>query len=342
MTSKESKLFERAAVFTDIHFGAKQNSKQHLDDCENFLDWFIQEAKDRNCETCMFLGDWHNNRANLNIATLNATHRAFKKLNDNFQKVYFITGNHDLFYRDKRDITSVVFAQDFPNFHLINEVFVQDDVAIIPWLVEDEWKNVRKIKCRYMFGHLELPKFKMNAMVEMPDHGGLRGEDLDKPEYVFSGHFHKRQVLKNIHYIGNPFGHNYSDAGDFDRGAMFLEWGGEPQYVNWDRGPKYMLINLKDLIDQAEEILDDTMHLRVTLDVDISYEEANLIRESFTEKYGVREMKLITPKEKHEEQTGIEIKFESVDQIVVSQLQSIESTTISNQRLIELYLDLEI
>ena len=337
-----NQLFENAACFTDIHFGAKQNSKQHLDDCENFLDWFILEAKQRDCETCMFLGDWHHSRANLNIATMNATHRAFKKLNQNFEQVYFITGNHDLFYRDKRDLTSVIFAEDFTNFHLVNELFVKDQVAIVPWLVEDEWKKISKLSCRYMFGHLELPRFKMNAMVEMPDHGGLRGEDLNKPEYVFSGHFHKRQVLNNIHYIGNPFGHNYADAGDFDRGAMFLEWGGEPEYVNWERGPKYMNISLKELIDRADQLLDDTMHVRVTLDVGISYEEANFIRETFAEKYGVREISLILPKEQGDEQQGIEVKFESVDQIVISQLQTIDSNTINKQRLIDLYRDLEI
>ena len=228
-------LFQTAACFTDIHYGLKSNSHTHLNDCHRYMDWFISEAKARNAETCIFLGDWSHQRASVNIATMNASIRDLKKLNDNFEKVYFITGNHDLYYRDKRELNSVEYARDLPNFVMVDEWFIEGDVAIIPWLVQDEWRKIKKIKAKYMFGHLELPYFKMNAMVEMPDHGGLQSDHLTGPEYVFSGHFHKRQYKNNIHYIGNAFPHNYADAGDWERGAMFLTWGVEPTYVQLAR-----------------------------------------------------------------------------------------------------------
>jgi hypothetical protein len=56
-------LFKKAAVFTDIHFGLKSNSQTHNDDCLDFVKWATATAKEQGCETCMFLGDWHNNRA---------------------------------------------------------------------------------------------------------------------------------------------------------------------------------------------------------------------------------------------------------------------------------------
>jgi len=226
-------LFEKAVVFTDIHYGLKSNSHQHLKDCNNFVDWFIAEAKVRGAETCFFLGDWHHHRASVNVATLNASWRDLKKLNDAFNKVYFITGNHDLYYRDKRELNSMEFARDLNNFVMIDELFEEGNVGIVPWLVENEYKKVAKMTCKYMFGHFELPFFKMNAMIEMPDHGGINASMLRNPEYVFSGHFHKRQYDENIHYIGNAFPHNYADAGDNDRGYMYLEWDKEPVYVNW-------------------------------------------------------------------------------------------------------------
>jgi hypothetical protein len=95
----------------------------------------------------------------------------------------------------------------------------------MPWLIGDEWKEVSKLKSRYIFGHFELPLFYMNAMVQMPDHGQLQGDHFVNQEYVFTGHFHKRQHNRNIHYIGNAFPHNYADAGDDERGMMLLEWG---------------------------------------------------------------------------------------------------------------------
>ena len=52
-------MFKKAAVFTDIHLGLKSNSRLHLQDCEEFVDWFIQQAKENGCETGIFCGDWH-------------------------------------------------------------------------------------------------------------------------------------------------------------------------------------------------------------------------------------------------------------------------------------------
>ena len=330
-------LFERAACFTDIHYGLKQNSRQHLKDCHDYVEWFIAEAKARDCETCIFLGDWHHHRASINIATMNATIRDLKKLNDAFNKVYFILGNHDLYYREKRDLNSIEFARDLDNFVMIDEHFLEGNVSIIPWLVGDEHKKLNKIDCKYIFGHFELPYFKMNAMVEMPDHGGITASDISNPEYVFSGHFHARQYKGNIHYIGNAFPHNYADAGDNERGAMFLTWGEEPIYVDWPDCPKYIMMGLRELLEDPAKHLDANTHARVKLDVPISYEEANFIRETFAKQFNVRELQLIPIKEEEEAFDGVEVEFESVDQIVISQLETIDSQIVDKEKLIELY-----
>ena len=42
-----TQFFKKAACFTDIHFGMKNNARQHNIDCENFVTWFIEEAKKR-------------------------------------------------------------------------------------------------------------------------------------------------------------------------------------------------------------------------------------------------------------------------------------------------------
>jgi hypothetical protein len=224
---------------------------------------------------------------------------------------------------------------------MVDDHFLQDDVAIIPWLVGDEYKKVAKMQCKYMFGHFELPYFKMNAMVEMPDHNGIKADMLSGPELVFSGHFHKRQYKNNIHYIGNAFPHNYADVDDNERGAMFLTWGEEPQYVNWAECPKYKVFTLKQLLDDHATLLDQYTYARIKLDISISYEEANFIREKMAEQYNVRELQLIPIKEE-EEYEGGDIVFESVDQIVIQQLETIESNSVEKQKLIDIYNHIEI
>lgn len=336
-------LFRKAAVFTDIHFGLKSNSQLHNEDCLNFVKWATARAREEGCETAMFLGDWHNNRASINIVTLNYSLRALEHLNENFEQTYFIPGNHDLYYRDKRDVQSVEWARHLPRIHICNDWFTMGDVTIAPWLVGDDFKKLKKLKGRYMFGHFELPGYLMNAMVAMPDHGEVDPKnDLSGFEHVFSGHFHKRQTKGNVTYIGNCFPHNYADAGDDDRGMMILEWGKEPEYHAWPDQPKYRVFQLSDVLKHTEVMLKPNMHVRVNLDIDISYEEATFIKETFIDTYKLREITLIPAKVTDLTEYEIQgnIAFESVDQIVFGQLNSIESEQYNKNLLLDIYRNL--
>ena len=334
----EKKLFNKVACFTDIHFGQKNNSQLFNDDCMDFITWFIEEAKNRSCETCICLGDWHNSRNTINVSTLNYTMRCLKMLSESFEKVFILAGNHDLFYRERREIHSLPMGDLIHNVKIIDDIMVEDDVAIVPWLVNDEWSGISKIKTKYMFGHFELPGFKMNAMITMPDHKGINTRHFKNQDYVFSGHFHLRQYKDNVHYIGNPFGHNYSDSGDFNRGAMFLEWGGSPVYVNYEDGPKYMSINFSDLIESPESFLSDKLYLKTYMDLNMSYEDTVFIKEVITSNYDIREFKLIqNNKDEVSNILDTDIVFETVDQIVLRELDAISSINFDKQTLIDLY-----
>ena len=179
----------------------------------------------------------------------------------------------------------------------------------------------------------------MNAMIQMPDHGELKAENFTKPDYVFSGHFHKRQQNGKVVYIGNAFPHNFSDSWDDARGMMVMEWGGEPKFIDWEDCPKYRVVKLSDLIDKEDEIIKSKMYLKVNLDIDISFEEANFIKETFTQKHDIREISLIQNKANLESsiEDNPDTTFESVDQIVGEQLVNIDSKDFDKNMLLEIY-----
>ena len=334
-------LFKKAACFTDIHFGLKSGSRTHNQDCENFVSWFCDTARAQGCETAIFLGDWHHNRSTTDVSTMNYTVSNLEKLSQSFEKVYFILGNHDLFYKDKREINSIEFMRLFPNIVPIRELYTEGDVTIMPWLIGDEWTAVKQLKSRYIFGHLELPHFYMNAMVQMPDHGQLQTGHFQNQELVFTGHFHKRQQKGNVVYIGNAFPHNYADAGDDDRGMMMLEWGGKPEYHSWPDQPIYRTYKLSQIIDAPDKLLREKMHCRVTIDLPITFEEANFIKEQFMPQYKLRELMLIPEKVEVESAVNpIDITFESVDTIVMNQINNIDSDTYDKKLLLDIYNEL--
>jgi hypothetical protein len=89
-------------------------------------------------------------------------------------------------------------------------------------------------------------------------------------------------------------------------------------------------------------MLKPNMHVRVNLDIDISYEEATFIKETFIDTYKLREITIIPAKvtdlTDYEIQGNIE--FESVDQIVFSQLSTIDSEQFNKNLLLDIYRNL--
>lgn len=330
-------LFKKVAVFTDLHLGLKSNSAIHNQDCEDFIDWYIAKAKEEGCDTGMFTGDFHHNRNTLNVVTMDSSLRVLEKLGKAFDNFYFFPGNHDLYYKDKRDIHSVEFGKYIPGITVVHEPMTIGQVTLCPWLVGEEWKSIGKKGGKYIFGHFELPNFFMNAMVQMPDQGEIQLDSFKNYELGFSGHFHKRQHRGNMHYIGNAFPHNYADVNDDDRGMMVLEWDGQPQFFSWPDQPTFRSVQLSEIID-GNYPFKPKQHLRVTIDMDITFQEALFIKEKFINDFNLRELVLITEKKSVDVSNDVAIQeFESIDKIVSSQIVSIDSDTYNKNTLLLIY-----
>ena len=339
-------MFNKVICFGDIHFGEKQNSPVHNQDCIDFLKWMIGVAKEQGIKDCIFLGDWHHDRYRVSVSTLQYSSEGLSLLNDYFDNIWFIEGNHDLLHRQRRDVSSIGFVNGYSNITLIDEktIFETDDgdVALVPWLIGEEWKELKGAEYKYVFGHFELPTFLLNALVRKPEKGNeLNKEALANCGYVFSGHFHKRQIQGNIHYISSPFGHNFNDVDDKERGCMTLEWGGEPVYHDWPDAPIYRRWDIADLMENPEEVIGDdkNIYAEIFYTDDISYTQASYYKEELEEKFSFRKiiLKGIKTKDNSEGEEITAKTVQSVDSIVIEQLQTIDSKTYDNDLLIEEY-----
>lgn len=345
------KKLTRGAFCTDIHFGRKQNSSQHNEDCIHFLQWFVKQAAENNCDYIGFLGDWNENRTALNISTLNFSYVGAKILNDTGLPVFFCVGNHDLYQRHTREIYSVVPFKEFTNFTVIDHPTVikhiGDGALFSPFLFHDEYPKLKEFKkLPFWGGHFEFNGFILTGYSHKMENGAdpllCKG-----PDHILSGHFHKRQSQGNIHYIGNCFPMDYGDSGDTDRGMVVYDHDTRtPTYINWNECPKYVRVKLSELLENGVDLPNDA---RVTCvpDVDITYEENMELKKTFAEKYGLREFVLDERALYDDALTATESnvdcsKLDSIDELVVQMLGEIVDEQIDNKLLIQQYKDIQV
>lgn len=343
-------LFNKAAVFGDLHLGDKSDSPVHNQDCLDYIAWFCAEARKAKVDLIIFVGDWFDNRSRLRLDTISAGDQALQALRE-VAPVIMITGNHDMFLKNSRSIISISPYAEWEGVTVINECTVIDGVGFCPFLVGTEYLEVINMKAKYIFGHFELPKFLMNSSIEMPDHGGLNSENFIQTEMVFSGHFHQRQVKRNkknvpVWYIGSPFGMDFNDVNDTKRGMMLLSWGGDPEFIDWEDGPLYQRFTTEEIVDILENgdirtITRPKSILEIKDTMGLELEDISVVREELTNV--VRETRILpgvnTPGLDMTTEVA-EMDDKTLDEVVVEHLLQIDprGTDINPERLARMFM----
>lgn len=339
---------KKVAAYTDIHFGKRNNSIIHNQDCLDFIDWFIEEVKkDSEISHIVFLGDFFESRSAINILTLDMAYQGVKKLNDLGLPIIHIVGNHDLHRRTTREIHSVNFFNELENFIIVDEPTIIDDCLFSPYIFDDEYPDLAEYnKCKYWYGHFEFKNFKITGYNTIMKHGPGH-EQFNGPELILSGHFHKRQAKDNVVYIGNTFPMDYGDAGDNERGMITLDHSsGDIKFLDWPNMPKYHKTSLSKVLGEDWNP-EEKMRVQCIVDVDITYSEAQTIKSSMVENHNLREFTLVESAEKSDTLSGDEdsvedIEAKSVDDLVVESLESIDDmTNIKSDKLINIYTTLD-
>jgi len=348
----------KVALFTDIHWGKKSNSDQHNQDCLDYINWFCENVKsDKDIDGIIFLGDWFNNRSSIDVKTLTYSQKGAEILNSLGIPVYFIVGNHDLYYRKNREIYSVFKFNSLDNFVVINEPNVFNELGsgsfLSPYLFHHEYYSEEITSMfkstKYSFGHFEFKSFIVSgsASIRMPS--GPEPDDFSYQEHIFSGHFHKRQAHKNIVYIGNTFPLDFSDINDSERGMCTFDFNtNEVLFTDWEDCPKFIKTDLTQVLNILKEkdnkFFKPKTSVRCLMDKPISYEQNIRIKSLLKEKYKLRTFEL-------EESPAIKESIEhtisntddvlSIQDTVLTMLGDIKSKHINADKLITIYKDLK-
>lgn len=345
--SKKGSSLKKVAMFTDIHFGKKNNSIQHNQDCLDFVTWFCTKVlEEGDVSHVVFMGDWFENRNSVNVMTMNFAYEALKLLNGLKVPVYIIIGNHDLYHRENRKVFSTKVFEQFENIALVNEPTVIDNTILVcPFLFKNEYPELAKhAKLPYWMGHFEFRNFVVTGsdrrMEHGPDHKQFQG-----PTHIFSGHFHKRQANDNVVYIGNTFPMDYGDAWDDARGMCILNTEDDDvTFIDWEDCPKYRKVKLSDVLSENAPVFPPKCRVRCLIDIDIGYSDAQTLKEEMVKQLGLREFSLEENLNERKDAIAGEDVLENFDlsslnDAVIKMLQTGVSgtATIDPERLIDIY-----
>ena len=221
----------KVAIITDQHFGARKSSKLFHDYFKKFYDnVFFPYLKENKITTIVNMGDTFDNRRNIDISSLEwAKVNYFDPLREMGVTIHTVIGNHDIYYKNTNDVSSVsLLLKEYDNVIIYPETqeikLGRLKILLVPWINQENEKisidAIQKSKAKIAMGHLELNGFQATRGHMMED--GMDIKYFDKFEKVYSGHYHTRSTDGKIYYLGNPYEMFWNDVKD-DRGFHIFD-----------------------------------------------------------------------------------------------------------------------
>jgi DNA repair exonuclease SbcCD nuclease subunit len=262
------------AIFSDLHLGKHNNSADWHKVAIEWCDWFISELKTKNISDVVFGGDWHDNRSEISVHTLDISAILVEKFKD--FKLHMVIGNHDIPFKHGTEVNSVSIYANHPNVKVYTKLeYIEAfdrKICLAPW----DSDLTKLDKCDVLIGHLEIQTFKM-GLAKTCDHGWSVVDLLEKCPNVFSGHFHGRCEKMynegNITYVGNPFQMDFGDRYDKKGYYIFDLDGLEFDFFENTISPVHYIIKLSDVIKNGLDkyklnIVGNIIRLNVDVEMD--------------------------------------------------------------------------
>ena len=311
----------RFAIFSDLHLGVHSNSTEWHKNALEWATWFKDECKKKNIKDLIFCGDWHHNRSEISVNTLQVSADILDILSD--FNIIAITGNHDIYYKHRTDVNSLSIFKRRANVTILDKPLTIEafdkTLTFCPWNTNPQDIPQSDI----IFGHFEIETFKMNSYKVCEE--GVKIKDLlKKSELVVSGHFHTRHEKKfgkgTILYCGNPFQMDFGDV-DNEKGYYILDLDTmEYEFTPNTISPIYKKVPLSELVregDITKHVIDlvynNIVKLKVDMnicheDMDILLKKLNLLKpRNLTVDYDINFNRILENTEGKEDLSGIDI-----------------------------------
>ena len=210
-------------IFTDTHFGWKNNSMTWLNSQMNFIyNQFIPKIKELSkteSVRVIHCGDVFDSRSTISTYIATKVVQAFKDIRNVCDEFVIVCGNHDFYSPNSDTVNTVKLLLGHMDITIVDQdILERDDCAFIPWYIYETGDFTTDAK--YIFCHADI----INGIIP---NGCIS-------KTIFSGHIHTPQIksTKKLYNLGSCYSLNFADSNSV-RGFYIHKRLGEHNFVEF-------------------------------------------------------------------------------------------------------------
>ena len=240
-------------IFTDTHFGVKQNSitwlNSQLDFINNQLIPHIKSIDDN--VRLVHLGDVFDSRSSISTYIATKVYNIFKELSCMVNEFVIVAGNHDFYSPNSSEVDTISLMFKDLDITIVKEGhYIQDNDLFVPWYTWFDQQNLQTIidkhNIKNVYTHADIIMSKVD----------IRGVD------IYSGHTHIPYIKGHIRNLGSCYALNFGDS-NAPRGFYELTMDGLKFIENTESIRFYRLYN-DDVFKNWEFRVNDYIEIYVT------------------------------------------------------------------------------
>ena len=250
---------------SDLHLGCHSDSELWHKIALEWAEWLAKELKKDNISKIVICGDFFDNRSEIGVKTIHVSNELLNILSD--FKIIMINGNHDLYYKNRDDVSSISVFDKRNNVTVVDSTkLVKSGNKILQFVNYGVGLDQIK-KSDVLFGHFEINGFQMTKG-RFSEGKTSPNEIISKSKMVFSGHYHLREerIYRNgkIVYIGSPYQINWGERtnipGYYILDTENLSYTFKENTVS----PRHFIINAEDV--EYDKIKNNIIKVQISKD----------------------------------------------------------------------------
>ena len=202
-------------LFTDTHFGIKQNSLTWLNSQLDFIkNQLIPTCKKYNDVRLIHLGDVFDSRSTISTYIAAKVIDVFKELCDVVNEFIIVGGNHDYYSPNSDIVNTVDLMMGHLNINIVSKDYlIISDELFVPWYI---WQD-------HMNGIIDLQKIiDENKIKRIYTHADIVYNYSKINVDIFSGHNHIPYIKNHLYNLGSCYALDFADSNS-ERGFYIIE-----------------------------------------------------------------------------------------------------------------------